>query len=534
MNLEDLIGKKEKVKIVGLNEDKKYYITRALNDEYTIYIENDGDYEKEELIGSIEDCLVTKVVNDKLLGFLMTNRKFENDLRKISDKIENTNREEFDEIEDIYLMERLKIKGKVVGLYMVDEGEVGKYYLDTIEIGTFIKKMRQNNIIFKDRKVEDEIGKQIKDVVQGIDLYKKEISLRQEEEKQMKLLEKLLDIPELEIRRFATVDLNQIIEDKQQIKDNSLENQKKKEVIQLQQNIIKNKEDKPITTKDINVKQETKLSGKITNMKTLGQLLEKNNKMPKMEGKKFVKMGVIESDHKNKLKDANGKQLNKDTTRYSLVAIASDGTVVPLDLKQDAQDGRNPTKQNYQINHDGQVIQDDVLSRFRIGDGSFAIKNGQMGEIKLYHSQGKSIGGNGIKANMSLDRELETKNVWRMNKDQRDLAAEYSSNYRSVDKSYREAKQHEDETGEILENDKLKVKDVDGDKNTKTHEHFDIDYNELATGWGYYVDGKPNAEKAKEIFEEKVKENPDKNKEEIVEMVKDEIDEELHRGARTR
>ena len=440
-------------------------------------------------------------------------------------------------------MERLKVKGKVVGLYMVDEGGIGKYYLDTIEIGTYIKKLRDNNIIFKDRTIEEEIGKQIKDVVQSIDLTKKEISLRQEEQRQRELIKNALGIEKNEITRIATLDLDQLIEYKDII-DNKQEQEKQQEEKDVQKNIekqinlnqnVKNLNPKRSTIKDINIKQQTNLEGKITDMKTLGQVLDKNNKLPHIEGKKFTKMGVIESDHRDKLKDVDGKNVSKNTTRYSLVAIANDGTVVPLDLKQDSQDGRNPMKQNYQINHDGKVIKDDVLSRFNIGKGSFAIKNGQMGEIKIYHSQGKSIGSEGTRANMSLDRELETDNVWRMNKDQRDLASEYNSNYKSVEKSYKEAKGHENESGEILENDEVRTADVDGDLNTKSHEHYNVNYDKLATKWGYYNDnGKPNSQRAKEIFESKVKENPNKTEKEIVEKVTEEIENELHHNTRIR
>ena len=61
----------------------------------------------------------------------------------------------------------------------------GKYYLGTTQIGTFNKKIKENNILFKERKIEEELGKQIRDVVMSIDLMKKEISLIEENEKQI-------------------------------------------------------------------------------------------------------------------------------------------------------------------------------------------------------------------------------------------------------------------------------------------------------------------------------------------------------------
>ena len=147
---------------------------------------------------------------------------------------------------------------------------------------------------------------------------------------------------------------------------------------------------------------------KVTDIRDLGQLISDEGKMPKLEGKNFVKMGIIESDQMDNLKNTNGDVARENTTRYSFVAIATDGTVVPIDLEQDYQEGSNPLEENYQISRDGKVEKDDVLSRFKIGDGSFSIKNGQYGELQVYHSPRKTLGGEGIEGNKSLDIQLET------------------------------------------------------------------------------------------------------------------------------
>lgn len=517
MNLENLIGKKEKVKIIGLTNGDKYYVAQSIMNDYKIYIENTGDYEKEELIGSIEDCIIIDIKKNNLIGFILSNRKFVNDINKINKKLKNT--AEFDKVKDVYLMERLKIKGKVFGLYLVDEEEISKYYLDTIEIGTFVKKLKQNNIIFKDKKIEDEIGKQIRDVVQSIDLTKKEISLREEEKKQKHLIEKALGIErENEIMQIAILDL------KQEIKKSE---QNRNKQIQQNMNRISISPKRQTKERDVNIKQELDMNDKVTDMKTLGQLLQSNNKLPQMEGKKFTKMGVIESDHIDEVVNTKGENEKAKTTRYSFVAIANDGTVVPINLSQDYAEGNNPREANYQVNQKGEVTQDDVSSRFKIGQGTFAIKNGEYGEIKVYHSPRKTIGGKDQEGNKSLDRELETDNVWIMKKEERDLASEYKTGYRSVEKGYQEAKQHEDETGEILPGDEMKTQDIDGNENTKSHTHDNVNYEELASKWGYYIDGKPNNEKAQELFEQKRKENPEKQEKEIIEMITKDLEDEI-------
>lgn len=394
----------------------------------------------------------------------------------------------------------------------------GTYYLDTLEIGTFNKKIRENNILFKERKIEEELGKQIRDVVMSIDLRKKEISLIEENEKEKNLIQKALGLEsEYEITAISTISLRQKL----------IEEQKKKSQ-NKNQNILINLPKKLNTTKDVNIKQEMKMNSKVTDMKTLEQILKDDKKLPQIKNKKFVKMGIIESDHRDNLLDIKTRTKAKvNTTRYSFVAIANDGTVVPLDLKQDYQEGNNPNEINYQINQKGEVEQDDINSRFKIGNGTFAIKNGEYGEIKVYHSPRKTIGGNGVQGNKSLDRELETDNVWIMKKEVRDIASKYKTGYRSVEEGYQEAKKHENETGRILKNDKMKVEDIDGIESTKSHIHNNVNYEDLAIKWGYYKEGKPNLEKAKQLYEEKRKENPKAEEKQIIEMVTEELEEQI-------
>ncbi len=525
MDIENLIGKKVKVEIIGKTSDNKYYIGNSKKEGYKIYIKDTNDYDIQELVGKIKECIIIDIRQRKLIGFILDDRKFVNDIRKIENKLKST--KEYENIKDIYLMERLKINGKVLGLYLVDEGDIGKYYLDTLEIGTFSKKIRQNNILFKERKIEEELGKQIRDVVMSIDLAKKEISLREEKEKQKHLIEKALGIEaEYEITKIATISLKQkILEEKKRKTKN--ENQKINKTINIQKNLAK--------IKDVNIKQEMKMSSKVSDMKTLEQILKDDKKLPQIRNKKFIKMGIIESDHTDNLLDIKtGQKARVNTTRYSFVAIATDGTVVPLDLKQDHQEGNNPNEINYQVNQKGEVEQDDVTSRFKIGNGTFAIKNGEYGEIKVYHSPRKTIGGNGVEGNKSLDRQLETDNVWIMKKEVRDLAAKYKTGYRSVEEGYQEAKMHENEKGEIIEKDNMRVEDIDGIENTKSHIHDNVDYENLAVKLGYYKEGKPNLEKAKQLYEQKRKENPKAKQKEIIEMLTEELEEQIGHAGESR
>ena len=540
MNKEEYVGKIVQVKIVKKIEN--WYIANIINSQVSVYIEDNLEFYEEELLNTIQKCIIIEEKEGNLIGFLLSNRKFIKDIKKIDMKLKE--KEEYRQIKDIYLMERLKINGKIVGLYLVDEGEIGKYYLDTTEIGTYVKKQKGNNIIFKEKTIEDELAKQIKDVVQSIDLNKKEISLRQEQEKEKHLIEKALGIEEMQITRIVTLDLKQEIgeqskEKQKEALEKAREEQHRKEQEKFflqkdmkhknsmaQKNSYKQNQEQS-SIKDVNIKQEMDTKDKVTDMKTLGKLLRDNGKLPQIEGKEFIKIGIIESDERDHLLNKEGEKAKVNTTRYSFVAISKDGTVVPIEIEQDHAEGNNPREINYQVSQKEQVSQDSVLSRFKIGEGTIAIKNGKYGEIKVYHSPRKTIGGKGVEGNKSLDRELETDNVWEIKKEERDLAGEYEDGYRSVEEGYQEAKSHEDKSGKIKKNDDMKIEDIDGEKNTKSHVHDNVNYTALAVKWGYYKEGEPNTEKAKELLEEKRKQNPQKETKEIIEMVTDELEEEL-------
>ena len=350
------------------------------------------------------------------------------------------------------------------------------------------------------------------------------MSLRQEQEKEKKLIEKALGLERTnEITRIVTLDLKQKVKEENEKQNEKVINENQKQ----NQTEIK----KENTIKEVKIKQEMDTKEKATDMKTLGQIIEKSGKMPDMEDAKFTKIGIIESVERDNLVNAKGEKEKTNTTRYSFVAITNDNKVVPLDLDLDNTAGDSPKEQNYQVSQKGEVKKDDVTSRYKLGEGTISVKNGEYGELRVYHSPRKTIGGKEVEGNKNLDRELETNNVWEIKKDERDLAEEFGDGYRSVEEGYQEAEKH-GKDGKVEEGD-LKIEDIDGDKNTKSHIHDDVDYSKLAIKWGYYKDGEPNDAKAQKLFEEKRKENPDKETKEIVEMVTEDLEEEIS-GSRDR
>lgn len=340
--LENLKGKVFTIKIVGMTKNKKYFVGNMLDNTNKIYIEDTGDFYEEELIGREEKCVVIDILKGHLIGFLLSNRKFINDMKKIKKKRIKEN--EKGVIGDIYLLERLTINGKVIGLYLVeDQEDIKRYFLGEEEIGVYTDQPRQGKIIWRENTIENQLKEQIKDVIASIDIIKKEISLNKEEEKQKHIIEKELNLEEdRQITRIATIDLKQ----KVQIEDKEKQNiEKIRQVMHIQQSQIK----KESTEKDVQIKQEMDMNDKVTDMHTLEKLLEKNGQLPKQEGKKFTKLGIIESDERDELRNQNGEKAKVNTTRYSFVAIANDGSVVPLNLEQDHAEGNNPREINYQV-----------------------------------------------------------------------------------------------------------------------------------------------------------------------------------------
>ena len=328
-----------------------------------------------------------------------------------------------------------------------------EYFLDNENIGIYdpiTMYGMEEKILFKENTLENELSGNIRDeivnLVDVIDEEELENIQPDYKKEQVDVLEKLLQLEDNEdITRIATVKLDEKIEEK----SNEEEEKKRKENTNKKEKIIG-------TEKDVTIKQEMNFNDKVTDIRDLGQLISDEGKMPKLEGKNFVKMGIIESEQMDNLMNANGEVAKENTTRYSFVAIATDGTVVPMNLEQDYQEGANPTEKNYQVSRNGEIKQDDVLSRFKIGEGTFSVKNGKYGELEVYHSPRKTLGGEGIEGNKSLDIQLETDNVWERKDEERELVGEHTTGYRSVERSYQEVKEHEVE-GKECENLEIEI-----------------------------------------------------------------------------
>ncbi len=426
----------------------------------------------------------------------------------------------------------VNIEEKPKELLVKKEGEILKYYYLNL-IGVYTPKMPGQTIIFREDTLENRVSSDIKDNEQ-----KNTISPSEKEQIQQFLERiKILDILEKiqiqdrgvkERTRYNKTVKTSKTSQKQQKQNDT----KKEEILQKQQ---KQPEKAKNKTRDINIKQEVNMDTRVTDMSNLEQVLQKNKKMPKLEhGDAPLKMGIVESDDMKKLRDEKGEKEQGHTSRYEAVVMTKQGKVQTLDLDNDTQEGINPLEENYQVKQNDTVKKGDVLTRLKVGEGTIGIEKGQYGEVEVYHSPRKTIGGNGVEGNKSLDRQLETSDaknsVEGTNIETLKLAQEHNDGYRSVEEGYQEVEKHKEIHSDC---EPKEVEDLDGDRNTRSHTHETEDfvelssgekvtYNELASRWGFYKDGKPDATFVKEKFAKKEQEN--KEPEEVIAELDEEYD----------
>ena len=353
------------------------------------------------------------------------------------------------------------------------------YFLgDTIIGGYNPKIMGDDLIIFRENTLENQLSDQIKDqIVQVIEKTKK----KKEQEKERESINERTrnrNIYEQQMGYQKSIGQERRQEKIRQVE----ETQKRREQVEKEQSrqrekqIIGKQQKIQNTVKDINIKQEVDMNTMATDMDTIGKRLEEAGKIKGKE--KEGKLAFVESDDLDNLRDENGKRLEGHSSRYEAVTIDKKGNVKALNLENDTQEGTNPMESNYQIkqNKNQEIKKGDVLTRLQIqGEETIGIEKGQYGEVEVYHSHDKTIGGNDIEGNKSLDKQLETKDsknpVEGMDEETQKLSQKYQDGYRSVEASYQEAKQHENAKEEPCE--ELKAEELDGNPHTVSHSHTD-------------------------------------------------------------
>lgn len=222
-----------------------------------------------------------------------------------------------------------------------------------------------------------------------------------------------------------------------------------------------NKEE--VTTRDVDVKQEIDLGERATDVEDFKKWL--GGRLPA----DAQKIGVIDSNEMAQMKDEEGNVIDNSSTQLGLIVINKDKKVEPLkkyipELEQNHSSGNNPVQSQYQIDTDGTVEKDPVLSEYRIGRKIIQLDKDHGDDLEV--NIGKySPHGNELVTTRMRDRntqfatDIETR---------RAAMGHYKGVNESRD-SYQEAQEHE-KAG--CDPEELTTQEIDGEKDTG-HQHVE-------------------------------------------------------------
>lgn len=390
-----------------------------------------------------------------------------------------------------------------------EKDDLYEFYVEDIRIGVLDTGVMEDNILMLENTLDNELLSQIKDCIDRLprEEIEQEGELAAQIDKYLKEFGEEYGV----VKSVSLVDLDEDV-----VKDRNEE--------KIEKDISKEeeREDSTSTVDDVNVKQSVDLAERANDMHDVRKWFG----LPQ----DVTKIGVIESYQMKELKNAEGINYKNNTTRYSLVAIGRDGKVRPLseyipDLEQRDSSGNDPTKENYQVDTEGKVEKDAVLSEYQFGSKTIQIDNREMGRIEI------SIGEEARDTTETMGVQLRAENtLFATDTSTRSVIGEYEENGEdTVEKNLEEARKHPNP-----EEDRMDIRDIDGNPETKSHVHVEdkiilgdgteMTFDELARRWGFYNEyGKPDSEHAKEKYLKKQIEDINKEPQEIVE----ELDEEL-------
>lgn len=294
-----------------------------------------------------------------------------------------------------------------------------------------------------------------------------------------------------------------------------MNNQEIKEV----QGKIENKENKEKENNKLSKKQTEKIKVNQVQKIDLEQKVDGVEKLEKkldLDGYKDIY--VVYSENVKEIKQDE----NINNTTYSLVGIRDDGTasVLSNEFEMDKTVGNDASRLQTKVKADGTVTRDNKDSSVfvRKSNGMTIGCENDMGTVRV------SLGQKTMQENENTEIELRTSNTGYIPIETREVFKRNKGMYQ-IDKIQNEVEEHT--KNGCNPND---VKDFDGEENTETHEHIDIDHyvQDILNHENDYGE-----EKIKDVFTEKeikdklmreLKENKDKlTTEQIVENVKTEM-----------
>lgn len=400
---------------------------------------------------------------------------------------------------------------KMVEVTIRRQAYMYSYFIGDKRIGVFDPNVMEDNILILNNTINNELADKIRDSINKMTLGEIEEEA-QETEKIYEYMRGKHDDEKIKDIRIIKLD------DKDAKEEDKEKEENKEEADEKDEEEIKEVDNKG----KVDVKQTINLDERANDMHDMRKWLG----VPQ----EVAKIGVIESYQMSNLRDENGKSYEENSTRYSLVAIGKDGNVEPLSkympgLEQRDSSGNDPTRETYQVDNEGNVEKDAVLSEYQFGSKIIQIDNKETGRIEV------NIGEEARNSTEAMGVKVRDSNTYfATDRSTRSVIGEYEENgENTVEENIEEADAHKRIDPEYKE---LNEEDIDGNMATSSHLHDrvvlesgeEITFEELATRWGLYEDGRPDAEHAREKYMEKQQEDLEAGPDEIIEELDEEYE----------
>ena len=294
--------------------------------------------------------------------------------------------------------------------------------------------------------------------------------------------------------------------DKQELEGLSEKKEQENDGKEKKKNTLSKKQADKIKVNGI---QKVDLNKKVDGKETLGKRLDLSG---------YENMYVVYSENVDEI--TSGEKRNNTT--YSLVGVKSDGTAKVLndEFEMDNTVGNSATREQTKIRANNTATRDnkDMSVYTRKSNGMSIGCENDMGNVNMFLYQKT------VEENENVGIQIETSQTPVIPIETREIMNRNKGMYQK-EKVQDEIQEHTDEG--CMPKD---VKDFDGDENTETHEHFDLEYfvQEI-----FNYENEQGEEQIKEVFTEnevrdkllrELKENEDKMpQEQIIENVKKEM-----------
>lgn len=400
---------------------------------------------------------------------------------------------------------------KMVEVTIRRQAYMYSYFIGDKRIGVFDPNVMEDNILILNNTINNELADKIRDSINKMTLGEIEEEA-QETEKIYEYMREKHDDEKIKDIRIIKLDDEKVKEEDKEKEESKEEADEKDE-----------EENEEVDNKGkVDVKQTIDLDERANDMHDMRKWLG----VPQ----DVAKIGVIESYQMSNLRDENGKSYEENSTRYSLVAIGKDGNVEPLSkympgLEQRDSSGNDPTRETYQVDNEGNVEKDAALSEYQFGSKIIQIDNKETGRIEV------NIGEEARNSTEAMGVKVRDSNTYfATDRSTRSVIGEYEENgENTVEENIEEADAHKRIDPEYKE---LNEEDIDGNMATSSHLHDrvvlesgeEITFEELATRWGLYEDGRPDAEHAREKYMEKQQEDLEAGPDEIIEELDEEYE----------